>query len=190
MTQPSHYIHKDSRPIPHLAVLLGSVDTDRQFRFIWICYRGFQGTETLKLVHQERFSTQQTTLSSPSRCNNDDCPSQASRLTSHSLHLKHYRMHFSGMAGLGWLFSFLCWAVACQALTAEEWKEQSIYSVMTDRFAKSSHDSASTACSLRSYCGGTWEGLIDHLDYIQGMGFTAVSDQIKTFGFGESITWI
>ena len=24
------------------------------------------------------------------------------------------------------------------------------------------------------YCGGTWQGIIKHLDYIQGMGFTAV----------------
>lgn len=30
--------------------------------------------------------------------------------------------------------------------------------------------------SKREYCGGTWQGLIDRLDYIQNMGFTAVSE--------------
>ncbi|KAJ4388641.1 hypothetical protein N0V93_006100 [Gnomoniopsis smithogilvyi] len=78
------------------------------------------------------------------------------------------------MAGSGWLLSFLCLAIACQALSTAEWQKQSIYSVMTDRFAKSSWDILSAPCSLRSYCGGTWQGLIEHLDYIQGMGFTAV----------------
>ncbi|KAH7923770.1 glycoside hydrolase family 13 protein [Leucogyrophana mollusca] len=26
----------------------------------------------------------------------------------------------------------------------------------------------------RTYCGGSWQGIIDHLDYIQGMGFDAI----------------
>lgn len=79
------------------------------------------------------------------------------------------------MNGLGWLLGF-CWlATACQALSTKEWQKQSIYSVMTDRFAKSSDDFSSQACALKAYCGGTWQGIIDQLDYIQGMGFTAVS---------------
>ncbi|KAF7367830.1 Glycoside hydrolase family 13 protein [Mycena sanguinolenta] len=46
--------------------------------------------------------------------------------------------------------------------------------LVTDRFA-TSNDSA-TACdtSLRTYCGGTWTGIANHLDYIQDMGFDAV----------------
>lgn len=54
-----------------------------------------------------------------------------------------------------------------------EWAKQSIYQVMTDRFARS--DGSSTECSdIQRHCGGTWTGLINKLDYIQQMDFTAV----------------
>lgn len=46
---------------------------------------------------------------------------------------------------------------------------------MVDRFART--DLSTTApcdTSAQVYCGGTWKGLISKLDYIQGMGFTAV----------------
>lgn len=60
------------------------------------------------------------------------------------------------------------------ALSAADWRGQSIYQVVTDRFARS--DNSTTAgCDVNRYCGGTWRGLINNLDYIQGMGFTAVS---------------
>ncbi|KAK3330258.1 glycoside hydrolase superfamily [Apodospora peruviana] len=61
------------------------------------------------------------------------------------------------------------------ALTAAEWRKQSIYQVVTDRFART--DLSTTARCITDeqvYCGGTWRGLISKLDYIQGMGFTAV----------------
>ncbi|KAG7292338.1 hypothetical protein NEMBOFW57_002373 [Staphylotrichum longicolle] len=61
------------------------------------------------------------------------------------------------------------------ALTAAEWRKQSIYQVVTDRFART--DLSTTAqCNPADqvYCGGTWRGLISKLDYIKGMGFTAV----------------
>ncbi|KAK4154020.1 glycoside hydrolase [Chaetomidium leptoderma] len=61
------------------------------------------------------------------------------------------------------------------ALSATEWRKQSIYQVVTDRFART--DLSTTApCNPADqvYCGGTWRGLISKLDYIQGMGFTAV----------------
>jgi alpha-amylase len=61
------------------------------------------------------------------------------------------------------------------ALSAAEWRKQSIYQVVTDRFART--DLSTTApCNPTDqvYCGGTWRGLISKLDYIQGMGFTAV----------------
>jgi alpha-amylase len=65
------------------------------------------------------------------------------------------------------------WAGTALALSAADWKTQSIYQVLTDRFART--DGSTTAsCNLASYCGGTWRGLINKLDYIQGMGFTAV----------------
>lgn len=64
-------------------------------------------------------------------------------------------------------------ATAAQALTAAQWESQSIYQIVTDRFART--DGSTTAsCNLSQYCGGTWQGIIDHLDYIQGMGFTAI----------------
>ncbi|KAK3693389.1 alpha-amylase-like protein [Podospora appendiculata] len=61
----------------------------------------------------------------------------------------------------------------CQAANADQWKSRSIYQVMVDRFART--DLSTTAdCTVWEFCNGTWAGLIDKLDYIQGMGFTAV----------------
>ncbi|KAL3472474.1 glycoside hydrolase superfamily [Aspergillus californicus] len=55
------------------------------------------------------------------------------------------------------------------------WKPRSIYQTMTDRFARTD-GSTTAACNTTAglYCGGTWRGTINHLDYIQGMGFDAV----------------
>lgn len=59
------------------------------------------------------------------------------------------------------------------ALTPAEWRSQSIYQLLTDRYARTNGDT--TACSdLGKYCGGTWQGIINKLDYIQNMGFTAI----------------
>ena len=72
------------------------------------------------------------------------------------------------------LTSFLVTFAAANGLSPSEWRPQSIYQVMTDRFART--DGSTTAsCDLGEYCGGTWKGLINKLDYIQNMGFTAVS---------------
>ncbi|KAJ5129145.1 Glycoside hydrolase superfamily [Penicillium bovifimosum] len=61
------------------------------------------------------------------------------------------------------------------ALSPAEWRPQSIYFLLTDRFGRSDN-STSAGCDVgeRIYCGGTWRGIINHLDYIQGMGFTAI----------------
>ncbi|KXN88042.1 Alpha-amylase 1 [Leucoagaricus sp. SymC.cos] len=61
-----------------------------------------------------------------------------------------------------------------KAATADEWKSRSIYQVVTDRFARSDDASAPCDTSQRVYCGGTWKGITNHLDYIQGLGFDAV----------------
>ena len=45
----------------------------------------------------------------------------------------------------------------------EEWKSRSIYQILTDRFARTS-DTGS--CNLSQYCGGNYQGVIKHLDYI------------------------
>jgi alpha-amylase len=61
------------------------------------------------------------------------------------------------------------------AASASDWRGHSIYQVMTDRFARSD-GSVTSPCNPqdRSYCGGSWRGIIDNLDYIQNMGFTAI----------------
>jgi alpha-amylase len=44
---------------------------------------------------------------------------------------------------------------------------------LTDRFAR--NDGQRTQCSnLGNYCGGGYRGIINNLDYIQGMGFDAI----------------
>jgi alpha-amylase len=61
---------------------------------------------------------------------------------------------------------------SASAKTAAEWRQSSIYQVVTDRFALT--DGSAPSCGIRSYCGGTWKGLEKKLDYIQAMGFDAV----------------
>jgi len=57
--------------------------------------------------------------------------------------------------------------------TAEEWKSRSVYQILTDRFARS--DGADHPCTnLGDYCGGTYKGIQNNLDYIQDMGFDAI----------------
>jgi len=59
------------------------------------------------------------------------------------------------------------------AKTAEEWKSRSVYQIITDRFART--DGSSAQCdNLGHYCGGTFKGIQNNLDYIQGMGFDAI----------------
>lgn len=57
------------------------------------------------------------------------------------------------------------------AFTSNQLRERSIYQVLTDRFAR--HDGYQAPCytEQRAYCGGTWKGIEQQLDYIQGMGF-------------------
>ena len=59
------------------------------------------------------------------------------------------------------------------AHTAEEWKKRSVYQLLTDRFAKTDGDT-STCNDLSKYCGGTFKGIENNLDYISGMGFDAI----------------
>lgn len=59
------------------------------------------------------------------------------------------------------------------ARSTEEWKSRTIYQVLTDRFART--DSSTHPChELHRYCGGTWKGLQNQLNYIQEMGFDAI----------------
>ena len=90
------------------------------------------------------------------------------------LRLKSVTMRTFGH-GLLLLGAALSQVAGVTALSGAEWRKQSVYQVVTDRFART--DGSTTAkCDPKEqvYCGGTYKGLIDKLDYIQGMGFTAV----------------
>lgn len=64
---------------------------------------------------------------------------------------------------------------AVTALSPAEWRTQSVYQVVVDRFARTDGSTTAPCDSAKQvHCGGTWRGLINKLDYIQGMGFTAV----------------
>lgn len=67
------------------------------------------------------------------------------------------------------------WLSHSLAATATGWKPRSIYQIMTDRFALT-NGSTTAPCdtAAQTYCGGTWRGIINNLDYIQNMGFDAV----------------
>jgi alpha-amylase len=61
------------------------------------------------------------------------------------------------------------------ALGPAEWRKQAIYQVLTDRFARPDGSTSATCdSSVARYCGGTWKGIIQKLDYIQGLGATAI----------------
>jgi alpha-amylase len=56
--------------------------------------------------------------------------------------------------------------------TKEEWTNRIIYQVLTDRFATTYEIPKCT--NMKKYCGGTYTGILQKLDYIQGMGFNAI----------------
>ena len=64
--------------------------------------------------------------------------------------------------------------INCAIHTKDEWKSRTIYQLVTDRFAKTK-ESDPTKCALfNETCGGTFKGIMNHLDYIAGMGFDAI----------------
>lgn len=60
----------------------------------------------------------------------------------------------------------------CYSRSAIEWKSRTIYQILTDRFA--APNSLTSCKDLSNYCGGNYQSLVDHLDYIEGMGFDAI----------------
>ncbi|KIK01831.1 glycoside hydrolase family 13 protein [Laccaria amethystina LaAM-08-1] len=73
------------------------------------------------------------------------------------------------------VFSVILLAVPTTlAGSASDWRGRAIYQLLTDRFSLS-NDSA-TPCNTTQvqYCGGTWNGITNHLDYIQGLGFDSI----------------
>ncbi|OLL23553.1 Alpha-amylase A type-1/2 [Neolecta irregularis DAH-3] len=72
------------------------------------------------------------------------------------------------------LLALLCPLLALAA-TTDSWRARSVYQIITDRFARSDPADLTPCDPLKKeYCGGTWKGIHDHLDYIQGMGFSAI----------------
>lgn len=63
---------------------------------------------------------------------------------------------------------------AATAADTAAWKKRAVYQVLTDRFARADSENASACTNLSDYCGGTYKGIENHLDYIQGMGFDAI----------------
>ena len=59
------------------------------------------------------------------------------------------------------------------AADKEEWKKRAVYQLLTDRFAKTQDDTQPCG-DLTNYCGGTFKGIENHLDYIQELGFDAI----------------
>ncbi|PWY66370.1 alpha-amylase [Aspergillus sclerotioniger CBS 115572] len=66
-------------------------------------------------------------------------------------------------------------AVTVQAASRDQWIGRSVYQIVTDRYARSDN-STTAACDAAqgNYCGGSFQGIINKLDYIQDLGFDAV----------------
>lgn len=57
---------------------------------------------------------------------------------------------------------------AAYAGNTEEWKQRSVYQVLTDRFAGGQNG------DMHGYLGGSWNAMAEKLDYVKGMGFDAI----------------
>jgi len=94
-------------------------------------------------------------------------------------------------------------ALACMigvthSATPAQWRSRSIYQLLTDRFARTDL-STTAACpqGYGGYCGGTWQGIVKKLDYIQvGELFqstrssTGVNCSLFYQGMGFDAIWI
>ena len=69
------------------------------------------------------------------------------------------------------LFILFLLSTSISGKSKEEWKSRSIYQILTDRFARTSDTGY---CNYSQYCGGNYQGIINKLDYIKGMGFDAI----------------
>jgi len=77
------------------------------------------------------------------------------------------------------MFSKLAFGAAAvmtgiEAADTAAWKSRAVYQILTDRFARDDTANAAACSNLSGYCGGTWKGIQNHLDYVQGLGFDAI----------------
>ncbi len=57
-----------------------------------------------------------------------------------------------------------------------DWRDEVIYQIMTDRFANgdTSNDYNTNIHDPSAYHGGDWRGIMDHFDYLEALGVTAL----------------
>ncbi|KKA19189.1 Alpha-amylase [Rasamsonia emersonii CBS 393.64] len=82
------------------------------------------------------------------------------------------------------LAAFAACTSLVQAASRDQWISRSIYQIVTDRFARS--DNSTTApCDAQEgyYCGGDFQGIINKLDYIQDLGFSALFNLLAYHGY-------
>jgi len=87
------------------------------------------------------------------------------------------------------LFLLPLLALPALALDDNAMRQRSVYQLVTDRFALPNNGTAACDASEAKYCGGTWQAIIGHLDYIKGMGFDTVwiSPVVENIGGNTSI---
>lgn len=78
---------------------------------------------------------------------------------------------------------------AVQTGTKDQWKQRTVYQLLTDRFATT--NGGGSCSNLSDYCGGTFKGVENHLDYISGMGFDAIwiSPVVENYDKGYHGYW-
>ncbi|MCB9730915.1 MAG: alpha-amylase [Deltaproteobacteria bacterium] len=82
----------------------------------------------------------------------------------------------------------LLWLAACSPSEVEavqhvtlstevdDWRDEVIYQLLTDRFAngETGNDVRTSPGDLARYQGGDYQGIVDHLDYLEALGVTAL----------------
>ncbi|XP_006816582.2 uncharacterized protein LOC102801712 [Saccoglossus kowalevskii] len=71
------------------------------------------------------------------------------------------------------LLLFICFNVVL-GKTPQEWKSRVVYQILTDRFAHTDKSPDEDCQELYEYCGGTFKGIENNLDYINGLGANAI----------------
>ena len=60
----------------------------------------------------------------------------------------------------------------------DDWRDEVIYQLITDRFANGDPNNdfglSRDTTNLNRYQGGDWQGIIDHADYLEGLGVTTI----------------
>jgi glycosidase len=71
---------------------------------------------------------------------------------------------------------FYAFPVSADEKEDRKWQDESIYFIMVDRFnnGDTSNDFKVNTKDLKEYNGGDFKGITEKLDYIKGMGFTAI----------------